>query len=186
MFFGVIFQGFNIFFNVPEEKHISNSVTYLTISNPVAADWNPTWGGIDDEDGIKSAGTEISPIHISSDSNFSLYDSGGNGQFETPWIIENYIINGSGYATHGIHIQNTDAHFILRNCTVTNTDPGNRGILLENVTNCYMIGNFINYNAGAGIVLDIQCTDNTLSANEACHNLGTGILLNGNSEMGSS
>jgi len=182
LFIGVVFQGFSNFFKIPEEKRINNAITYLTASNSVAADWNPTWRGINNEDGISSAGTEISPINISNDSDFSLYDSGGNGQFETPWIIENYVINASGYATHGIHIQNTEAHFILRNCTITNTDPGYSGIFFHNVTNCNMIGNYINHNAGGGVVLNYRCTYITLSNNKACHNLGTGIFINGNSD----
>ncbi|HEC39187.1 MAG TPA: hypothetical protein ENI29_13190, partial [bacterium] len=42
----------------------------------------------------------------------------GNGTYSNPYIIENYEIVAS--VGHGIHIQNTDVYFIIRNVGVSN------------------------------------------------------------------
>ncbi|NVM31422.1 MAG: right-handed parallel beta-helix repeat-containing protein, partial [Candidatus Helarchaeota archaeon] len=84
-----------------------------------------------------------SPFNITANADFDLYDSGGNGQPGTPWILENYVINASGLGVHGILINNTDAHFILRNCTVTGTETGYAGIWSENITNGIIQNNTI-------------------------------------------
>ena len=72
-----------------------------------------------------------SPFNITSNADFSLYSNGsGNGAKDTPWIIENYMIDGSGTGKHGILIANTTDYFILRNCSITNVDGSYEGLYL--------------------------------------------------------
>ena len=60
--------------------------------------------------------TRATPIII--DGNYWLGQnaSSGYGNSTHPYIIENHFIDGSG--TNCIDIRNTDAHFIIENCTV--------------------------------------------------------------------
>lgn len=110
------------------------------------------------------------PIDISSNADFDIYDSGGDGQPGTPWILENYVINASGLGVSGILIYNTDAHFILRNCMVTGTDAGNAAIRLENVTNGYLYNNTVEDNGQNGIVLRDNSDYNMVTNNTATGN----------------
>ncbi|MFA5102346.1 MAG: right-handed parallel beta-helix repeat-containing protein [Candidatus Thermoplasmatota archaeon] len=43
---------------------------------------------------------------------------GGSGTADDPYIIENWVIVSDGSASEGIFINNTDAYFIIRNCTI--------------------------------------------------------------------
>jgi len=63
-----------------------------------------------------------SPIRINSNTDFT-FDNGvtsGTGVWNDPYIIDNWIINGTGYGS-GIYIGNTTKHFIIRNCTIYNS-----------------------------------------------------------------
>ena len=75
------------------------------------------------------------PIVITKNEDFDLFKSQGNGSVEAPYIVEDYVIDGSGLGAPGISISNTNVYFILRNCTVRNTDAGFDGIYLETVGN---------------------------------------------------
>jgi parallel beta-helix repeat protein len=74
----------------------------------------------------------------------------GNGTADDPYIIENYDINATNFAS-GIYIGNTTVHFIIRGCLVHDADTPTDypfssrcyGIILNNVTN--------------GVVDDNQC-----------------------------
>ncbi|MEM2481168.1 MAG: right-handed parallel beta-helix repeat-containing protein, partial [Candidatus Hadarchaeales archaeon] len=64
-------------------------------------------------------------------------DSGvrfGSGTENDPYVIKNWIISASN--GNGIHIGNTTAYFIIRNCWIENgKDLGYEGIWLDNVRN---------------------------------------------------
>ncbi|NHI91445.1 MAG: hypothetical protein EAX96_03010 [Candidatus Lokiarchaeota archaeon] len=109
-------------------------------------------------------------ILIKNNSDFDKYDSGGDGSLATPWIIKNYIINGNGSTC--INVTDTDAYFILENCTVYN---GSTGILLANVSNAKIINTTIHYNID-GIFLN-KSHNNTLFLNNISYNTQNGINL---------
>jgi parallel beta-helix repeat protein len=96
---------------------------------------------------IASAYTPHSPININGDADFAaqaLAESWpGDGSSGNPYIIEGYEINGGG-SGDGIHIENTDVHFIIRDCYVHDVgtaswdaaldfEYSNNGTLMENV-----------------------------------------------------
>lgn len=104
-------------------------------------------------------------------------NGGGNGQPTTPYILKDYIINANGLDKPGISIQNTNAFFILQNCTVTNTDERYAGIYLNNVTHARLENNKAHYSQYGGFKLE-NCHNNTLIGN-IIHDLefGGGIEL---------
>ena len=119
------------------------------------------------------------PISIDGNGGFAGYPGYGN---EThPYLIENLGINASGFASGGITIQNTDAHFVIRNCTITN-HPDNMysGIWLSNVTSGEVINNTI-HEYYRGIYL-LNSQNNTISNNTVKNNdysgINAGIYLN--------
>jgi hypothetical protein len=65
------------------------------------------------------------PIYIGGNDQFTPENgvTGGNGTVNNPYLIENwvFIAVGSGEA---IHIVNTDAYFIIRNCTIRGFQDG--------------------------------------------------------------
>jgi parallel beta-helix repeat protein len=109
------------------------------------------------------------PIHINSDSELSLIASAGNGSQLNPYLIENYVINGTGLNSHGILIGNTTAHFIIQNCIIQEVDNSYSGIVLENLTNGRIQDSTIN-NSNFGIYLhktnDTTINDNKVNDNE--------------------
>ncbi|NVM27244.1 MAG: VCBS repeat-containing protein [Candidatus Helarchaeota archaeon] len=121
-----------------------------------------------------------SPINIQNNTALAALASLGNGSASNPYILENYVINASGLGLNGIIINNTDAYFILRNCTVTNAAPTLRGIWFENVTHATITNNTILYNQW-GILL-WESSYNTLSHNNASYNLGNGMQVRQNSD----
>lgn len=66
-------------------------------------------------------GINHSPIFIDGNMDFTPGNgvTGGSGTKNDPYIIENWNIVFDGIAHHGIHITNTDAYFMIRNCTVS-------------------------------------------------------------------
>lgn len=58
----------------------------------------------------------------------------GEGTFSNPYIIEDKVINGSGYESC-ILIQNARAYFNIENCTLSDSEIG---IKLDNTTNGIM------------------------------------------------
>jgi len=61
------------------------------------------------------------PINIYGNENFTAEHGvvGGSGTLGDPYIIANWIITDNGIANSGIVIYNTDAYFIIRNCTAS-------------------------------------------------------------------
>jgi parallel beta-helix repeat protein len=109
------------------------------------------------------------PILVSGDGGLAAASSSGNGTAANPYIIENKIIDAGGT---GSAIQNTNAHFTIRNCTVFNSvsafnnDEG--GIKLYNVMNANVSGNNASNNNGNGIY--VYGSNNTISGNIADNN----------------
>ena len=93
--------------------------------------------------------SEISAkIHI--DNNWTAAKSAGictgNGTFSQPYLIENLVIDG-GSTGSCIWIENTDAYFEIKNCTLRNSgDIDDAGIKLSDATNAKLIENNITSN----------------------------------------
>jgi parallel beta-helix repeat protein len=80
------------------------------------------------------------PIVIVGNDNFTSENgvTGGSGTENDPYTIEDWIIVGDGSSECGIFINNTDAHFIIRNCTISgfhHPDEYFYGIKFNNVEN---------------------------------------------------
>jgi len=75
------------------------------------------------------------PICINGNANFTAENGvrSGNGTQHNPYIIENWSINAS--TAHGICIKNTDAFFVIRNCSVYNGEGNYDGVFFSNVKN---------------------------------------------------
>ena len=98
----------------------------------------------------------------------------GDGSLNDPYIIENYEI----YATiaHGVHIKNTNLHFIIRDVIVNDGKLYKYyGFYLENVTHGRLEDNTA-YNNQYGFYLK-NSFNNTLFANTAIGNTN-GLMLN--------
>jgi parallel beta-helix repeat protein len=79
--------------------------------------------------------TPHAPIHISGNQGFTEENGviGGSGTEDAPYIIEGWEITATD---SGISIENTDAHFIIRNCRIrAESDSTSAGIRLESVKN---------------------------------------------------
>ena len=117
-------------------------------------------------------------IHVDGNSDFHqtalVQNFTGNGTYGNPYIIENYECIAS--VGHGIHIQNTDVYFIIRNVGVSNGRSNDYfGFYLENVTNGKLEDNTANNNVYGFLLKDSY--NNTLEGNTATDNLN-GITLN--------
>ncbi|MEM3567548.1 MAG: NosD domain-containing protein, partial [Thermoplasmata archaeon] len=144
------------------------------------------------------------PIHIRSNDEFTPANgvSRGSGTPEDPYIIEGLIIDGAG-GSYCIWIENTNLHFVIRNCQLQNATnslwtPWGAGIALGNVTNGKIEGNIctptrtgiICYGTSEfnlitennvsqcrdGIYLSIS-NNNTITNNKAFNNTNSGIYL---------
>ncbi|MEJ2248565.1 MAG: NosD domain-containing protein [Candidatus Lokiarchaeota archaeon] len=101
----------------------------------------------------------------------------GNGSITSPYIIENWIINGENSSSN-IYIFYTTAYFIIRNCTLfngTNSDLGG-GIKLEQVKNGLIYNNTIVSNNGNGISLIYNSCNNSIKENIIKDNRKFGIF----------
>lgn len=79
-------------------------------------------------------GNRTSPITITSDADYPLYASGGDGTPGNPWVLEDYVIecNGTG---GGIAIAGCDDHAIIRNSYINETDAVSAGIGIQGSSN---------------------------------------------------
>ncbi|MFW9794760.1 MAG: right-handed parallel beta-helix repeat-containing protein, partial [Candidatus Thorarchaeota archaeon] len=66
------------------------------------------------------------PIRITSDTEFELLGFAGNGSEDSPYLIENYMIetNSTPGFQEGIWISGTESHFIIRNCFIRGNVAG--------------------------------------------------------------
>ncbi len=102
----------------------------------------------------------------------------GSGLASDPYIIDNLKISAFRM-TNGIDIRNSDAYFIIKNCTIYHSDyfDSTGGIKFSNVTNAQIIENNCSYNFGNGIYLFEYCDDNIISGNIASKNSESGIFI---------
>jgi len=100
----------------------------------------------------------------------------GEGIPNNPYIIENLIIDG-GEMGSCLEIRNSDAFFIIRNCTVYNSGKyyPNAGIKLQKVSNGLLINNYALNNDYGGIVI-FDSNNNIISGNTISEN-NIGIYL---------
>lgn len=122
-------------------------------------------------------------IHIDNNWSDSANDlpwvQGGDGSPGNPYIIENVTIDAG--SKNAIFIENSIDHFIIRNCTLSNTGNGsiwwhhNGGIHLYNVMNGKLIKNFCSDNIHSGIHLG-DCDYNEIIENTLDNNR-VGIFL---------
>ncbi|MCX8173453.1 MAG: right-handed parallel beta-helix repeat-containing protein [Thermoplasmata archaeon] len=90
------------------------------------------------------------PIRINSDADFTPGNgvAGGAGTLGDPYIIEGWLIDGTGYG-YCIYIGNTTKDFVVRNCELHDASGNsdmyywNAGIALFNVTNATVSNNYI-------------------------------------------
>lgn len=130
--------------------------------------------------------TPHAPIYINGNSDFASQASiegwTGNGTEWNSYIIENYDINAGtvNYPSYaGVHIENTDAYFIIRNCIIHDGYEEdiryNYGIYFYNVTNS-KIENVTSYNNYYGIFL-YDSSDNNITKCIVYNNSGYGASL---------
>ncbi|MBN1800015.1 MAG: right-handed parallel beta-helix repeat-containing protein [Candidatus Lokiarchaeota archaeon] len=104
----------------------------------------------------------------------------GNGSRDNPYVIENITINGKD-ASPCIEICDSNAYFIVRNCTLFNSSLGgsasDAGLLLVNVSNGFIVDNNCSFNQGNGIYLYNSCYNNTISNNIVNYNGAMGVRL---------
>ena len=149
-------------------------------------------GQLESQITLEGADTEFSVtvdpnIAIYGDDELNATSTAGTGTAGYPYIIENYVINASGFSVDGILINNTNAHFILRNCTINGADVGNSGIELRNVTKALLINNTAHniemWGMEGGFCLR-SSNNNTLINNTAKNNFyGFSILSSHNNTL---
>ncbi|MHA2369889.1 MAG: right-handed parallel beta-helix repeat-containing protein, partial [Candidatus Hodarchaeales archaeon] len=103
-------------------------------------------------------------IEIYNDSAFDLYGFNGSGNSTHPYLIENYNITDSSGIL--IHIENTTARFLIKDCYLNGTGASSDGIVLTNVTHGTVHKNTICDTVERGIFLENSSkstlTDNTI------------------------
>ena len=69
----------------------------------------------------------------------------GSGTAWDPYVISDVEINLNGVYKTGIEIQNSNANFVIRNCTIYNVEPAYYGIDLFNADNGIIRYNDLSY-----------------------------------------
>ena len=137
---------------------------------PMAGDAN-SWHAVD---GIR--GSSNDPINVTGNEELGAVATSGNGTLENPYVIENLVIVAGEHGP-AILIQDTDAHLIIRNCTLS----GTRGIQLSSCTNVHVTGNDLSH-GGVGYY-SWNSSNNTVSGNIVSNNRWDGILLRASSNI---
>ncbi|MEM4160899.1 MAG: NosD domain-containing protein, partial [Thermoplasmata archaeon] len=126
------------------------------------------------------------PIHITNNAEFTPENGvvDGNGTLGNPYIIEGWKIDAFE-GSYCIWIENTDAYFIIRNCTLYNAidyvnPPFGRAIALNNIRNGIIENNTCHY-SNYGICLYGYSTNNII-ANNTVYDTASGIYLYSSSE----
>ncbi|MFX0207000.1 MAG: nitrous oxide reductase family maturation protein NosD, partial [Candidatus Hodarchaeota archaeon] len=122
--------------------------------------------------------TQHTPIAIDGNAALATFITNeglsGEGTSASPYIIDNFRIDAN--TTDGIKIQNTDAHLIIRNCTIEGRQVKyKKGISLDNVTNTQINNNMV-YTNWYGINLGFS-SNNMLYENTVYNSQGIGIML---------
>jgi parallel beta-helix repeat protein len=135
----------------------------------------------------KTAYNVSTPFRINSNAQFATMAAArewpGDGSQGSPYIIDNYDINGSGYGSC-IYVGNTTCYFTIRNCYLHHANGnngtyfGNSGILLYYAQNGNIANNTVSYNS-CSICLSSSSSNNTVTNNTVL-NVGGRISINGN------
>ncbi len=124
----------------------------------------------------------ITPINITGNNDFTPSNgvSSGDGSYETPYIIEDLIIEVDG-PQNCIFINNTDVFFKIQNCTLKNSGiAGDKtAIRFNNVSYGLILNNTINL---ARIFL-IDSHNNLISGNNFTNNSGIFLSLSNNNTI---
>ena len=153
-----IILAFSIFINLNSNYHQVNSKGNLKS---------------DKEQKIKKTGFwDIGPIEIDDDDptkNWLITEAtynwcSGSGSLNDPYRIENVTIDGTGTSFECILIQNSNAYFVIKNCTIYNAYF--HGILLISTNNGKLIENDCSNNGQYGIKL-IESDNNYILNNIA-------------------
>lgn len=123
--------------------------------------------------------TKDLPFNINNNGDFVAYASTGDGSPGTPYIIENYFINLTSINDDGIEIINTDAYFILQNCTIINSPVNQYGIMLSNVRNGIIRNNTLKFD-NQGIYISAS-RHNIFENNVAINSTNRGFSITGTS-----
>jgi len=128
---------------------------------------------------MDSSAVPHSPIRINSNADFGIGIngvSGGNGSAGSPWVIENWDINGTGFG-YCIYVGNTTDYFVLKNNYLHEASGVNMeyfwdcAVGLYNTTNGNIRNNSLLSNIFAGIFLSIS-SYNTITNNTASSQSG--------------
>ncbi|MGY5881883.1 MAG: NosD domain-containing protein, partial [Candidatus Thorarchaeota archaeon] len=196
-----------VHFNIDQSGVITNATVLSAGFYPLTVSVNDIFGNIIDATFTLRVIDPLAPhdpIIIDGDDEFAstvLYESWvGDGTSESPYIIENLMIDRNGDEGHCISISNTQVHFIIRYCVLSNAsiDLGAaiylnsvangllhnntcinsyNGIYLFRSTNIDLTNNTCKYITNVGIFLTYFCAFNLL-ANNTCSNTGIGIFVN--------
>ncbi|MFX1254245.1 MAG: right-handed parallel beta-helix repeat-containing protein [Promethearchaeota archaeon] len=116
------------------------------------------------------------PIRIDGNTDFNLQANErnwpGDGSSVTPYVIDGYILSGT--ANNLIEIRNTDVHFQITNCHISD---GYFGIYLSGVKNGYVYENTITNHQFDGIFLVDSSTKCIISNNTIYNTTGVGVRL---------
>ena len=109
----------------------------------------------------------------------SQYWCTGSGTEEDPYVISGYYlwdltIDGQG-TNHSIEIRDSEEHFRIVDCNITNSGYNKRGLELKNVSNG-IISNCDIQNNGWGVYSD-RCRNLTFTGNNMSLNINNGLLL---------
>jgi len=102
----------------------------------------------------------------------------GAGTIENPYVIKDIEVDGENVGSC-ILIENSNVYFIIRNCTVYNSDSAwsEAGIKLVNTSNGILIKNNCSNSNHNGIYLYLNCNNNTILNNIGNNNTANGIYL---------
>jgi parallel beta-helix repeat protein len=183
-------------YNLATNLYVSQSYPQYTLVWNTPTVPNGYWYIVVLETGIYSSGampgisgqfrvdnSDSPNIRINSNSDFNAAHgvTGGTGSVQEPWIIENRVINGTGFG-YCIYVGNTTDRFIVKNCTLFDANGGvnspyysNSGLVLYNVQNGKIIDNIITRNYD-GIYLNSSC-NNILARNYIYSQKSRGLYL---------
>jgi len=114
------------------------------------------------------------PISIYKNEDFESLGFPGNGTEFNPYIIEDLTIIHRSKTL--IHIEDTTAYFIIRNCELDAIRGSTWGIRLKNASYGSILDNLV-YNTVRAICLEAGSHDNLVSNNTIRDNTNYGILL---------
>ncbi|MCJ7606485.1 MAG: right-handed parallel beta-helix repeat-containing protein [Thermoplasmata archaeon] len=131
------------------------------------------------------------PIVISGDGELTDENgvTGGSGTPDDPFLIEGWKIDISGstyQSPTGVHIQHTSASLVIRGIMVHSGildtyENASTGILLYGVENCVIEDSRV-LNNTEGIYL-IDCTNITVEGCDSRDNTGSGIMVDGSTDL---